>query len=465
MKKGILFLFISCHFFASSQLDTVPVLSYQDFIDIVKKEHPYARKAELKINEGDATLLYAKGSFDPKLHTKIDQKYFKNDQYYSLINGGLKIPTWFGIEVQGGYEQNQGVFRNPENSTPNSGLLHAGISMPIGKGLLIDKRRAELKKARLFQQVSEMERQIILNELVFNAGTSYWKWFKAYNKLMVYTDAQRLAQERFEAVKLGARIGDRPDIDTLEAGIQLQNRMLGLQQSELELKNATALLSIFLWADGIVPLELAEETVPISMDNAQIMGLRTPPFMQIDSLVSAHPELNQSRYKIDQLEIDRRLKKNQLLPLFNLKYNPITENIGGESLMNFSSNNYTWGLEFQMPVFLRKERGALKLAELKIQDSNLELENKQEIVRYKVISARNQWQTTKQQIELYAQTVKDANNLLEGERRLFDIGESSLFMVNSREVGFIKTQLTFIELLTQNRQAELRVLYAIGKAF
>tara|TARA_R110002072_G_scaffold232309_1_gene389684 strand:- start:35675 stop:37021 length:1347 start_codon:yes stop_codon:yes gene_type:complete len=446
-----------------SQSDSLTVLSYQDFIEIVKKDHPYTKQAEIRIHEGDASLLYAKGAFDPKIYTDVSQKYFNNNQYYSLINGGLKIPTWFGIELTGGYEQNQGVYLNPENRNPNSGLIHAGISLPIGKGLFIDERRAELKKARLFQQVSEMEQQIIMNELIYNAGISYWKWFKAYNNLMVYNDAYQLAKERFDAVKLGAYVGDRPAIDTLEAGIQVQNRMLGLKQSEIEFKNTTALLSIYLWAEGIIPLELAEGTVPLLANATSALNTNQLLFSQMDSLMRNHPKINQSRYIISQFEIDKRFKKNQLLPTLNLKYNPITENVGGQSLANFSTNNYTWGVEFSVPILLRKERGALKLAELKIQDYNLQLSNQQQVLRYKMIAAKNQWIGTVEQVELYTQTVKDANSLLKGERQLFDIGESSLFMVNSREVGYIKTQLKFIELMTNNRLAELMTIYALGK--
>jgi len=463
MNKLIVALLVLCGFDASSQTDSTAILNYTDFIKVVKEQHPLAKQANIQVNKGDANLLYAKGAFDPEVYTDINQKYFKGDEYYSIINGGLKIPTWFGIELKGGYEQNNGVFLNPENTTPNNGLLYAGISVPIGQGLLIDKRRAELSKAKLFQQVSNLERQLILNELVYMAGTTYWKWFKTHNALLVYTDAHRLANERFDAVKLSANIGDLPAIDTLEAGIQVQNRLLGLQQARLDYKNASALLSIYLWQDGIVPLELAESTSPNSMSDISALTTNDVSYAKIDSLVNNHPLLNQSRIAIKQFEIDRNLKKNQLLPTLDFNYNPITENVGGESLNNFSLNNYTWGMTFQMPVFLRKERGSLKLTELKIQEYNFQLINKQEILKYEVISAWNQWNTTIGQINLYTQTVDDTKSLLEGEERLFNLGESSLFKLNAREVKYIKTQLIYIELLTKNRTTVLNMQYAIGR--
>ncbi|WP_456422754.1 TolC family protein [Lutibacter sp.] len=461
MNIFIVIVLVLSSFNVFGQADSTFVLNYQDFIKIVIQEHPFAKQAEIKIYEGEANLLYAKGAFDPKIYTEINQKSFKGNEYYNQINGGLKIPTWFGVELKGGYEQNRGVYLNPENTTPSSGLLYAGVSFPIGQGLFIDKRRAELKKAKLFNQVSELERQIILNELIFRASVTYWEWFKNYNSLEVYKDAYRLATERHQAIILSAKIGDKPAIDALEAGIQAQSRLLGLQQAELEYKNSSMLLSIYIWEDGIIPLELAKGTIPVSISKVTALNPDIS-YAEIDSLVNIHPALNQSRLVIDQFKIDKRLKKNQLLPTLNLKYNPITEYVGGESLSNFSFDNYTWGLEFQMPIFLRKERGSLKLTELKIEEYKLQLSNKQELLKYKVTSEWNKWNTTIKQIDLYTRTVDDTRTLLEGEQRLFEFGESSLFKLNAREVKYIQTQLKYIELLTKNRNAALKIKYIIG---
>jgi hypothetical protein len=58
--------------------------------------------------------------------------------------------------------------------------------------------------------------------------------------------------------------------------------------------------------------------------------------------------------------------------------------------------------------------------------------------------------------------VSDYERLLNGERQMFDAGESSLFMVNTRESGFIQTQLKYIQLLTKNHKAELALNYNLG---
>ena len=79
-----------------------------------------------------------------------------------------------------------------------------------------------------------------------------------------------------------------------------------------------------------------------------------------------------------------------------------------------------------------------------------------------VMTYVNEWEITKEQADLYAQTVNDYRGLLEGERALFDSGESSLFMVNSRELGYINAQIKLIEILTKNQKAILATRYSLG---
>jgi outer membrane protein TolC len=185
----------------------------------------------------------------------------------------------------------------------------------------------------------------------------------------------------------------------------------------------------------------------------------------MDSLVAFHPYLQQFRFKIDQLKIDRRLKTEELKPLLNLKYNALNQVVGSNPFADYSINNYNWGLQFSMPIPLRKERGALKLAKIKIQEAELGVIDQQARIGYKVNSAINDWSTSREQTILYRRTVRDYEGLLDGERQKFNAGESSLFMVNSRELGYIKAQITYLELLAANQKAILTTEYALGTLY
>jgi outer membrane protein TolC len=461
MKKiTVVLLLLSFHL--STQAEQEKLLTFDAFMEQVKTQHPLAIQADLRLQKGAANLQMARGGFDPKLFSEVSQKYFSDKQYYSVISSGLKIPTWYGIEVTGGYSQNDGVFLNPQNSTPEAGLWTAGISVPVGQGLFIDQRRAALKKAKIYQESTLAERAVLYNALLYEAGKAYWNWFESYNTIKVYKNALEVGQQRFDAVKQGALLGDKPGIDTVEASIQVQNNMLNWQEANLNYKNATAMLAVYLWADGIVPLEIEEETRPIHSEDLLTVYANLELKKTLDSLTNRHPLLQQYQYKLAQLKIDKQWKREQLKPQFNLKYNAINQSIGNADFATYNANNYTWGLEFSLPIFLRKERGDLALTQLKINDAELELLAKQAAINAKAIAAFNKLTITQQQITLYARTVNDYSTLLAGERRMFNAGESSLFMVNSREAGFIKTQLKYIQLLTKNHKAILELNYAVG---
>ena len=280
----------------------------------------------------------------------------------------------------------------------------------------------------------------MLNELLFEAGRTYWDWFLAYNNLTVYQNAVRVAEERLNAVKREALLGNRAGIDTLEAGIQLQNRQLDLQEAQLEFENQGALLSVYLWADGTIPLEIDQGTRPLSAENFSVQEVDDDFVQVLNNRLENHPVLQQFRLQIDQMEIDRRLKAEQLKPNLNLSYKPLTAAAEDDIISNYRVRDYMWSLQFNSPIFLRKERGAHKLAKIKIREAELGIQNKQENLVYEAKASLNTWNMTEQQIELYTQTVEDYRRLLEGERSLFRGGESSLFMVNSRERNFAQQQ-------------------------
>lgn len=438
-------------------------LSLDEFLGVVRVHHPMAENASLQEARGDANLLMSRGAFDPRAFADVSQKYFRDQEYYNLINGGLKIPTWFGVELIGGFEENEGAYLNPENNTPAAGLYYAGISVPIGQGLFIDERRTQLNQAKIYSEATKAERELMLNELFYEAGNTYWDWFIAWHQVDVYREAYQKAMERREAVQGGADLGDRPQIDTLEASIQVQNRLLALREAELQLANSRARMEVFLWAEGTIPLELSENTAPPEMDELDVEGLREDLPADAQTAIADHPQLIFSQLTIDQLEVERRWKAEQLKPTLNLKYNPITEAIGGDAVDQVSVNNYTWGLQFEMPILLRKERGALQLAEIKLRQSDMKLRNKQAELKYKLQAALNELQTLSGQAATYGQTVSDYRQLVDGERELFTTGESSLFLVNSRELGLISAEVKYIEIFAKQFKAALKVDYAVGR--
>lgn len=464
MKQVISLSLLLCFsFLLTAQVSEKGNFNQESFFTLVKETHPIAIQANIRIEMGTVKILEARGGFDPKVQADISQKYFKGTEYYDYGQGKLKIPTWFGIELEGGYERNQGEFLNPESSVPSAGLWFAGVSVSVGEGLFIDKRRASLRTAQAMMDLNRAQKEIMMNDLLLDAGIAYWNWFNAYYALQVNKEALQLANQRFIAVKQSTALGDKPTIDTLESGIQVQNRRLNLNQAELDYKNSTALLNTFLWGESLIPLELPVNTIPDEFNPDKLAAENAKISIQLDSSLNSHPEIRANLSKLEQLSIEKRWAKEQIKPTLDLKYKPITEAVGDNPFAEYSINNYTWGLQFEFPIFIRKERAKLKQINLKLESNKIDFENKRVGLAFKATASKNLFETTMRQIRLYRQTVTDYESLLNGERQLFDGGESSLFMINSRENSFIKAELKMVELVTKNRLAVLKIQHALGQ--
>ena len=134
MKSKLFYFFL---FFCSNLSlfgqENMTEFSFNEFLGYVKKYHPLVKQADLKLNEAQANLMQARGAFDPKIEVEYNEKQFKNSDYFSILNSSFKIPTWYGIELKAGFDNAEGIFVNPENTLPNSGLTSLGVAVPIGQ--------------------------------------------------------------------------------------------------------------------------------------------------------------------------------------------------------------------------------------------------------------------------------------------------------------------------------------------
>ncbi len=444
--------------------DSAMVLTENKFIGLINNHHPITKQADIVQQKAEKDLLRSRGSFDPYIYGKFKEKDFKDNEYFNLLGAGLKVPTWFGIEVDAGYEQNQGIYLNPENNVPDNGLIHAGVSIPLGKGLFMDKRRATLRKAKIYAQASIQERKQIINDLYFDALKKYWRWVEVWNEYEVYKESVELARDRLLGVRRSFQVGDKPAIDTLEAFIQLQTRLYNRNEKYLLYQNATLELSNFLWLDGHIPLEITDSLKPPEFKDIVLKEIIPPDSIEtlLINIETTHPEMLMYRYKISAAKIDERLKIEGLKPKANINYNALTEPAGSETIDGFFNNDYKWGIEFGIPIFLREQRGDLSLVRLKIQDIELSASQKLLMLQNKLKSYYNEETTLKQQVQLYAEIVFNYSELLSGEKRKFFGGESSLFLINSRETNLISAQLKDIELTAKYQKANLGVLWSAG---
>ena len=466
---GLLLLVINLY--GQPNIDSTKVFTVEEFMGWITEHHPVAKQAMLLDQQAQALLRQARGGFDPKAYADWDQKSFDRKDYFSIGEGGFKVPTWYGIELKAAYEITDGIYLNPERNLPEAGQAILGITMPIGRNLVIDNRRAALQQAKLMSTANDIEQQRILNDLLLEGITAYWNWTLAYNQLQVYERALNLVQQRQDGIVESFLQGDKPALDTLETAIQIQNRQLELTQAQLDYVNAGLILSNFLWFEGHLPLELTQQLVPPMLDVATYIISELNPQTIWQQASQLHPDIRKYEIKREQLEVDRRLAVEQLKPRLDLSYNFLGDGAnfvygnqqGDSDISTLFTQNLKWGLDFEMPLFLRKERGKVQLTELKIQENELQFQQKRTEVENKIFRYYNSLNLLLDQINIFNVAIANYQALLDAELLKFDLGESSIFLINSREQKLLDAELKLVSLRAKFQKDRQALSWAAGQ--
>lgn len=426
---------------SSLSLNAQQELSWDQYLTLVLQQNPMAQRAELIQESGIARLLEARGGFDPKFDFDYNHKDFEGTHYYGLLDGAIKVPTPFAVELKGGYERNRGIYRGEQNTVPDAGLIYAGLTAPLGEGLFMDERRFKLQKAKLGVELARQEQIIALNDLLYQASAVYFEWFKAQSLLALYNEGLELARFRVRGIRASVQQGDRAAIDTVEANLQIQLRELDVQSAEIDLQIQENLLTTFLWQDSQPAAQLISTAVPAvsAQEYRDSLGVWNM------ELLTNHPKLRKLAIKQRQLEFEQRWKKEQLKPTVDLVYNVLHEPINENGVSDINFRNFKGGVVFQSSLLLRKERAGVRLAELKLRDNDLDRVFTQQDLMQKATQYRVQVELMQEQL-VRAQTLADNyQRMLDGERMRFENGESSLFLINTREQSYLNAREKVIE--------------------
>jgi len=319
----------------------------------------------------------------------------------------------------------------------------------------------------LMVQMNKQEQLLLLNDLLFDAAEVYWKWVAAYQIHEVLSSAVIFNQKRFEFVKLAFVSGDRAAIDTTEALSQLQTIQTIQSQAWLELQKQRLLLSNFMWNENSEAYELAAEILPDpSWNMVDILNYPKPLLDESISQASlAHPKLLSLGVKQRVLEVEKRLKFQSLLPSLDLKYNFLNEGYSTNKLFAqpLLENNYKFGLQFGMPLFQREARGDYRAAKIRITDLDYTQQQTRTQITNKVKATYNELVATQNQVLLYQGNVQNQQLLLKAEETKFSIGESSMFLVNTRETKLLESQQKLAELKAKFFKSILAIQWSAGQ--
>lgn len=467
MKKLLILLtycFLGLSFSGLGQTD-YELLHPNQVLELVRRFHPLARQSQIHVDKAQADVISSKAGFNPVFSNYVAQKTFAGVDYYGYQLPEIKIPVWFGVEVYAGLENVSGSNFLPSETLGRTSFV--GVSVPLAKNLLMDKRRATLKQAQLFNSLAKEEQAELLNNLYFEAMTAYWEWVKAHQKYEMYKSNLVVNEKRLEFVKKAYFNGERPAIDTLEALAQLQSFQSQLNMQWVHLQQSRLQLSGFLWQENEFIVSLPDLLKPAPGWNDLEMIDKTQ--FDIKELISLsdslHPKNKQMPYKINALEIDKKLKFQELLPKIDVSYNQLGK---GYDLINTATagplfeNNFQYGLKIELPLMFSQGRGDYRKAKLKIEETRLEQLQIHQFIELKTRSYYQEFLGLKEQIRIQNLAFQNYSALVKAEETRLLNGESSLFIVNSRQNKAIEAQEKLIELQTAYHKCLNALFWSAG---
>jgi outer membrane protein TolC len=452
---------------AQNRQDTSKVFTLEDLQLMVFKYHPIIKQAALFTDAARANVLQSLGYFDPNLKANFGRKLFGGTDYYNHWTSELKVPLWLaGADLKVGYDRNVGYYTNPETRTSTAGLTGVGLTVPLGQGLIIDARRSTLRQSKIMVQYAEAERVKQINSTWYQIAKDYWGWYYAYRQLALTIEGVELAQRRFKAVSTQTQIGDKASIDSVEAYVTVQERLIQLEKNKIELLNARLVLSNHLWNEQGNPMELPEDAVPQPVDGR----VEHVSKLVLDTLVrqaaTQHPEIIKLQTKSGQLAVERAYRQELLKPKINISGSLISSrrNFGGyvPDYYDFNWNNHKIGLEFAFPLFLRAERGKLREVKIKQQELNYDLQQSGREINNNIRTSYNDLQAYQSQLEVQVESIKNQSLLLRGENQKFELGESTLFLINSRETKLIDMRIKLESMISGYQKTLAELYYKAG---
>ena len=441
----------------------IRVLTKDDFINIVKLYHPVARQADIQVERAKANVQQSRGAFDPEIGTTLDRKTFDGKLYYSYFKPEVTIPTWYGIDLKAGVEEIVGSRVSSESTLGQTSYI--GVKVPANQ-LLFDKRRAALRQAQALQQQTAEEKKLAVNNLLYDGLAAYWNWVEKYCSYKIISSAVAVGEERLRFVKLEFEQGLRPAIDTIEAITQLQTFYFQESAMMLAFRNAGMELSNYLWLENNSPVEWSDLIIPDTSDFDKA-ATSIPDLNALLSAVDEHPKLRSINYKMDNLEIEKKLKAQSLMPKLSLTGNILSKGYKYPQEVNLPllENNHKVGFSFAMPLFLRDARGAYSAAKLKISETDLERNSTRLQIENKTRSYYNELLAVRQQLNIMTSTNINFMKLYQGERIKFETGESSLFLLNARQSKVLETSQKLIELKAKWQKAYVSLLWSSGTLY
>ncbi len=436
-------------------------LTIEELLASVDRAFPLieAVVAERRLAEGAA--VSARGEFDLKLKAEAESQqfgFYRNESVKGFLEQNT---TLWGTTVYGGYRVGRGTFGPYDEKalTLSGGEWSGGFRMPLLKDRSVDRRRADLQTTTLEQQGAEFTISKERLKIYKAALKQYWEWVAAGRQIAVAKGLLELAEQRNQQLEDTVKLGQLAPIEVTDNLRAILQRRSALVIAERYVQGAGIELSLFFRDAGGDPLQPGADRMLDSFPEPVLLAPEQE-VLDLAAAMTARPEIQSLLIKRRQQGVEARLAKNQMQPQMDVYFN-YSRDVGVGRLSR-RGNEIEGGLWFELPAQRRKATGKQTQVAAKLTMIDAELRFARDRVLLDVRDAASAVRAAYQVAGVVREELKASRVLEEAERARFDLGDSTQFFVNQRELATADAAFREIKALADYHKA--RADYAAATA-
>jgi outer membrane protein TolC len=420
-------------------------LLLSDVIASLYRSYPEILQARQQTGIAAGELMSAYGSYDTKL-----QGYSLSEPlgFYENYRHGLGVArqTWWGGYASAGYRIGRGDFQPwyKERETNEGGELKLALAQPLLQGREIDPERVAVFRASLAQQAADPIIQQAILDSAKEAAILYWDWVSAGGNLQAQQELLALAEERGKQFKEGVEAGKFPEVDLILNDQLIAERRVKVLETEQKYRATAFKLALYLRNESGQPLVPDDAWRPDHFPVIQPPTLNRPQ----DDLAAAlgrRPEPKLLQLELSQVQLDRRLARNDMLPRLDV-IAEASQDVGEptSSLNDKGEFELLMGVTTEVPIQRRKARGKLQSTSGKLSQVNEKLRLVQDKIAAELQTAYYNLNLASQVVEQSEVSLRAAVETLYRYRFAFEKGKIDLIYLNLLETKANETEIKLV---------------------
>lgn len=436
------------------------VLELDELLRSIERFPSIIAASEERRAAGGETMA-ARGAFDPVLKSRAIFDvvgYYKNQVFDVSIEA--PTPLW-GTTLIAGYRAGLGDFPvyDGKLATNSAGEVRAAVQIPLLRNGPIDRRRANIQRAELGEKIAGEGLRLSRLELERAAVVRYWEWVAAGYRLRVAEQLLALAEARQGQVQARVKAGDIPDIERVENERALRQREAQIVAAQRALEQTAIELSVFLRDERGESMQPDRGRLPLRLNE---------PSKHATNLAEAvadswqlRPERRRLQLMDRQNQIELRLAKNQLLPGLDV-FGLVSQDLGGGEKVR-AKPEFELGVTLDLALLFRNARGRVQAADAMAARTRAQLQLIDRRLEAEVRDVLSALSAGHQRLALVRKELELARALAKAELERFELGDSTLLMVNLREQAAAEAAVREVDLLAELQRTEAQLRLTRGR--